>query len=152
MPDFQLVNIYFSTLYCIIHSNKHIFASDIIILNQVKSIIMKKILITLCFISITVASFAGNTKSKNISPEKMLDASIQTQLVYPDFLLQKTGEHTAEVHFTINPNGTIIVKEINTEEPDLRENLTYQLRNFRVSTSGLDLSDTYKIVLRFNTL
>ena len=113
---------------------------------------MKKILITLCFIAITVASFAGNTKSKNISPEKMLDASIQTQLVYPDFLLQKTGEHTAEVHFTINPNGTIIVKEINTEEPDLRENLTYQLRNFRVSTSGLDLSDTYKIVLRFNTL
>ena len=113
---------------------------------------MKKIIIALSFLAITAAAVAGTTQTKKFTPEKILDASIQTQLVYPDFLLQKEGEHTAEVHFTINPNGTISVKEINTEEPDLKENLTYQLKTFRVSTSGLDLSDTYKIVLRFNTL
>ena len=113
---------------------------------------MKKIFISLSFLAIAAAAFAGTTQTKKFTPEKILDASIQNQLVYPDFLLQKTGEHTAEVHFTINANGTLSVKEISTDEPDLKENLTYQLKTFRVSTSGLDLSDTYKIILRFNTL
>ena len=113
---------------------------------------MKKIFIAISFLAITAAAFAGNCNTKNISPEKKLDASIQNQLAYPEFLLERPGEHTAEVHFTINPNGTINVKEIQSDETDLRENLIYQLKTFTVYTTGLDLSDTYLVVVRFETM
>ena len=100
----------------------------------------------------TAAAFAGNNNTKVITPEARLDASIQSQVAYPRFLMERVGEHSAEIHFTLNADGTINVKDIVCEEADLKDNLNYQLKTFVISTAGLDLTSTYKIVLKFNTL
>ena len=113
---------------------------------------MKKLIFAISFLAMTAVAFAGNNNTKTITPEARLDASIQDQVAYPHFLVEKPGLHSAEVHFTLNADGTINVKDILSAESDLKANLIYQLKTFVVSTNGLDLKDTYKVVLRFNTL
>ncbi len=113
---------------------------------------MKKLIIAISFLTITAAAFAGNNAAKVITPEKKLDYSLQSQVAYPNFLLERPGEHMAELHFSVNADGTINVKNIVSEEEDLKENLMYQVKTFVVNTNGLDLRDTFKVVLRFNTL
>ena len=113
---------------------------------------MKKFIIAISFLAMTAVAFAGNNNTKVITPEARLDASIQDQVAYPHFLEERVGEHSAEIHFTLNANGTINVKDIVCEESDLKDNLNYQLKTFVINTSGLDLTSTYKIVLRFKTL
>jgi hypothetical protein len=152
IPDNQLLNFISSTLYCIIQSNNHIFALEIIILNQVKKIVMKKVIFAISFLAITTFAIAGNNSAKTASPEKVLDFSIQSQVAAPNFLLEREGMHTAEIHFTVNPDGTVNVKDVVSDEQDLKENIAYQMKNITVNTTGLDLKDTYKIVLRFNIL
>lgn len=113
---------------------------------------MKKFIIAISFFAISAVAFAGNNNTKVITPEARLDASIQTQVAYPHFLEERVGEHSAEIHFTVNADGSINVKDIACDEADLRDNLKYQMKTFVVNTNGLDLTSTYKIVLRFNTL
>ena len=114
---------------------------------------MRKLIIAISFLAITGAAFAGNNNTATaLTPEKKLDFSIRNQVSYPNFLLEKEGEHTAEVHFTINADGTINVKDIVSEEQDLKANLMNQIKDFSVNTGGLDLTETYKVVLRFNTI
>jgi hypothetical protein len=113
---------------------------------------MRKLIIAISFLAIATASFAGNNNAKTITPERRLDESIQDQVAFPNFLLERPGKHTAEVHFTVNTDGSINVKDIVSDEQDLKENLLYQIKTFSVNTTGLDLKDSYKVVLRFNTL
>lgn len=114
---------------------------------------MRNFLITISFLAITAAAFAGNTHEKTTTtPEQKLDYEIQNQVAAPNFLSERQGMHTAEVHFTVNADGSINIKDINCDEQDLKENLTYQIKSFSVNTTGLDLKDSYKIVLRFNIL
>ena len=113
---------------------------------------MKKFIIAISFLAMTAAAFAGNNNTKVITPEARLDASIQDQVAYPRFLIERVGEHSAEIHFTVNADGSINVKDVVCDEADLKGNLMYQMKTFVVNTNGLDLTSTYKIVLRFNTL
>jgi hypothetical protein len=112
---------------------------------------MRKLFFITSFLAITAAAFAGNNNNrKTITPERRLDYSIQQQVVVPHFIMDRPGEHTAELHFAVNPDGTIQVKEIVSDEQDLTRNLLNQVQNFTVNTDGLDLKDTYKVVLKFN--
>ena len=113
---------------------------------------MRSIFITISFLVITAAAFAGNNREKTVTPEQKLDFAIQNQVASPNFLSERPGMHSAEVHFMVNADGSINVKDISSEEEDLKENLLFQIRSFNVNTAGLDLRDTYKIVLRFNIL
>ena len=113
---------------------------------------MRNIIITLSFLAITATSFAGNNREKTFTAEQKLDYAIQNQIAAPNFLTERPGMHSAEVHFTVNADGSITVKDISSSEQDLKENLQYQIKSFIVNTAGLDLKDTYKIVLRFNIL
>lgn len=113
---------------------------------------MKKIITVLSFWAITAAAFAGSNKTKTITPLARLDYAIQTQVAYPHFLEDRQGSHVAELYFSINPNGKLTVKDIKCDEADLKENLLYQALGFTVSTEGLSIGDTYKVVLHFNTL
>ena len=112
---------------------------------------MKKLIFAISFLAITAAAFAGNNNSKKIiTPEKRLDYSIQQQVVVPHMLMDRPGEHTAQLYFGINADGTLKVKEVVSDEQDLTRNLLNQVQNFTVNTEGLDLKDTYKVVLKFN--
>ena len=112
---------------------------------------MKKIIFAISFLAITAAAFAGNSNNKKVvTPERRLDYSIQQQVVVPHILMDRPGEHTAELRFAINPDGTLKIKEIVSDEQDLTKNLLNQVQNFTVNTEGLDLKDTYKVVLKFN--
>jgi hypothetical protein len=113
---------------------------------------MKKLIFAISFLAITAAAFAGNNNIKTITPEKRLDYSIQQQVAFPNFLADRQGEHTAEIHFTLNADGTMNVKDMVCDETDLKNNLMYQIKAFTVNTEGLDLRDTYKVVVRFNVL
>jgi exopolysaccharide biosynthesis protein len=112
---------------------------------------MKKLFFAISFLAITAAAFAGNNNNKKtVTPERRLDYSIQQQVVVPHMLMDRPGEHTAELYFAINADGSLKVKEIVSEEQDLTKNLLNQVQNFTVNTEGLDLKDTYKVVLKFN--
>jgi len=113
---------------------------------------MKNLIITISFLAITAAAFAGNSKEKVYTAEQKLDYAIQTQIGAPNFLLERAGMHTAEVHFSVNADGSINVRDISCAEQDLKENITYQLKDIKVSTAGIDPKDNYKIVLSFNIL
>ena len=112
---------------------------------------MRKIIIAISFMVIAASTFAGNPE-KNLTPEKKLDAAIQNQVAFPNFLQEEPGVYTAEVHFMVNANGTITVKDIVTDNANLRSNLTRQIGGLQVSTAGLDLNETYKITFRFKTI
>ena len=111
---------------------------------------MKKLIITISFLAVTAAAFAGTNSKKVVSPEMKLDYTIKQQVAVPAFLADEPGLHTAEIHFTVNPDGTLKVGQIVSDEQGLTENLLNQVKGFSVNTNGLDLSSTYKVVLRFN--
>ncbi len=122
---------------------------SIIILNQVNKSIMKKLFFAISFLAITAAAFAGNSK-KALTPEMRLDYAIRQQVAVPHIIRDTPGEYTAEVHFRVNPDGSLTVGQVVSDQPELTENLLNQIKGFTVNTTGLDLSDTYKVALRFN--
>ena len=110
---------------------------------------MKRILIAISFLAIAATSFAGNPE-RNLTPERMLDASIQNQIAFPNFLTEEpSGVYAADIHFKVNANGSIAVTEILADNGELKANLTRQIKSILVNTAGLDLNETYKITFRF---
>lgn len=112
---------------------------------------MKKVFIALSLMAISTGIMAAGNATES-SSAKALDNSIREQVVFPHFLMEEIGLHMAEMHFKVNADGSINVREIETDEPELKNNLFRQAKEIHVNTAGLDLSDTYKIVFRFNTL
>ena len=112
---------------------------------------MKKTVLTIAFLAVVSAAtvFAG-TSHKVVSPEMRLDYSIRQQVAVPALISEAPGMHTAEVHFMVNPDGTLKVGQIISDEQGLTENLLNQMGGFKVNTNGLDLNSTYKVVLKFN--
>jgi hypothetical protein len=113
---------------------------------------MKKIILAFGLLTSTAIAFAGiNSNQTNVS-EKNISATIRSQIQFPEFLKEKDGEHTAAIFFKVSPHGNIKIERIECTDEDLRSNLMEQAENFKVNTSGLDTRDTYKVVVRFNTL
>ena len=114
---------------------------------------MKKLLLAIALLTSTAIAFAGPTTSQtNIAAEKSVSASIKSQIRFPEFLIEKEGEHTAAIFFKVSDCGAIIVQDIKCDEEDLRVNLLSQAQNIKVSSGGLDTRDTYKVVIKFETL
>ena len=114
---------------------------------------MKKLLLAIALLTSTAIAFAGPSNTKaNIAAEKNVSASIKSQIQFPEFLIEKQGEHTAAIFFKVSDCGAIIVQDIKCDEEDLKANLLSQVQNIKVSSGGLDTRDTYKVVVRFETL
>jgi hypothetical protein len=115
---------------------------------------MKKLLLAFALlIAASATTFAGSHhQSPPMLAEKNISASIRSQIQFPDFLRERDGEHDATIVFRVNSCGTIAVKEIQTDDEDLRANLMEQAINIKVSPVSLDTRDTYKVVVRFKTL
>ena len=115
---------------------------------------MKKlILASALLLAASVTTFAGSRHlTVPMIAEKNISASIRGQIQFPDFLRERDGEYDATIIFRVNSCGTIAVKEIQTDDEDLRTNLMEQALNIKISTANLDTRDTYKVVVRFKTL
>jgi len=114
---------------------------------------MKKIILAIALITGTAACFAGpNSSETNVTTEKMVSASIRSQIQFPEFLKEQEGIHSATIIFKVNDCGTIKIKDIQCQDPELKANLLNQAENFKVSTVGLDTRDTYKVVVKFQSL
>jgi hypothetical protein len=113
---------------------------------------MKKIILAITLFCTSAAAFAGGDHKSTVSAEKNISANIRSQIAYPEFLKEKEGEHTAALIFQVTDCGTIRIKDIECDDHDLRENLYSQSGNIKIDTTGLDTRDTYKVVVRFETL
>lgn len=115
---------------------------------------MKKLLLaSALLIAASASTFAGsNCQTPPVIAEKNISASIRSQIMFPDFLREKEGEHDATIIFKVNPCGTINVQDIQSDDEDLRADLMNQAPNIKVSSECLDTRDTYKVVVRFKTL
>jgi hypothetical protein len=114
---------------------------------------MKKILLAIALMTGTAALFAGtHTHSTGVAAEKNISATIRSQIRFPEFLLDKQGEHAAAIFFKIAPSGSIKIQTIQSDDETLKTELLSQVGNFKVNTEGLDTRDVYKVVVRFETL
>ena len=114
---------------------------------------MKKLLLSIALLAATTFTFAGPSANiKSVSTEKNISATIRSQITFPDFLVEKEGAHSAAVFFKVTEQGTIKVLEITCEDKELKANLVSQIENMRINTAGMDTRDTYKVVIRFETL
>ena len=114
---------------------------------------MKKLILAIALLTSTAIAFAGpNNNQATVAAEKNVSASIKSQIQFPEFLIEKLGEHTAAIFFKVTDCGAIVVQDIKCDDEDLRANLMSQAQNIKVSTAGLDTRDTYKVVVRFETL
>jgi len=114
---------------------------------------MKKIILALALIAGTTAAFAGPNKNEtNMAAERNISASIRSQIQFPEFLKEQEGVHSAAIYFKVNDCGTIRIKDIQCDDPELKANLINQAENFKVNTLGLDTRDTYKVVVKFESL
>ncbi len=112
---------------------------------------MKKILIALVFIATTAtAAFAGNNKTTpTMTAEQRVTLEVRSQLIVPTVLLEVPGEYRAEVHFHIADDGRVAVDEVVSDNNTLIKSLRNQLRDFSVSTTGLDAGSSYKVNVTF---
>ncbi|MCW3124373.1 MAG: hypothetical protein JWO03_31 [Bacteroidetes bacterium] len=116
---------------------------------------MKKLLLAAALlIAASATTFAAtNCQTTPLIAEKNISESIRSQIQFPEFLKEKEGEHNATIIFKVNACGTINIREIQTDDDDLRTDLMAQAPNFKVNTAAcLDSRDTYKVVVRFKTL
>jgi|GEM_PF-2977738 biopolymer transport protein ExbD len=114
---------------------------------------MKKIILAIVLLTSTAIAFAGsNNNQTNLAAEKNISVSIRSQIQFPEFLKEKEGEHLAAIFFKVTKNGTIKVQSIQCDDQELKTNLLNQSENFKISTIGLDTRDTYKVVVKFETL
>jgi hypothetical protein len=113
---------------------------------------MKKLLPTIALLMIAAFVFAGPNSKANMYSERNISISIKSQILFPEFLKEREGEHTAAIFFRVTDCGTIAVQEIKCEDEEMRQNLLGQLDKIKISPLGLDPKDTYKIVVRFQTL
>jgi hypothetical protein len=58
----------------------------------------------------------------------------------------------AAIFFKVTKNGDIKIQEIKCDDQELKANLLSQSENIKVNSTGLDTRDTYKVVVKFNTL
>jgi hypothetical protein len=112
---------------------------------------MKKLIISIALLAIAISTFAG-ANSNNAGAEKNISASLKSQIIFPDFLKENMGEYTAAIFFKVTDCGEIVVKEIECDDPNLKANLLNQTKNIKVAAGGLDTRDTYKVIVRFETL
>jgi hypothetical protein len=112
---------------------------------------MKKLILSIALLTSTVIAFAG-APSTNVSAEKNIGAIIKSQIRFPEFLIEQEGEHTAVVFFKVTEHGTIKVQDIQCDDRNLKADLLDQAENIRISPIGLDSHDTYKVVIRFETI
>ena len=117
---------------------------------------MKKLLfVTALLIVASAHTFAAtnNCQTTQVMAEKSISESIRSQIHFPAYLREAEGEQNATIIFTVNSCGTINIREIQTEDEDLRTELMAQAPNIHVNTAAcLDSRDTYKVVVRFKTL
>ncbi len=114
---------------------------------------MKKIILTIAIIAgiINFTSAAPNESWKAKTVGKNISAAIQSQFSFPEFLKERDGEFLATITFSITGCGGIVIKEIQCEDHDLKANLIDQSSNIKISTTGLNRRDTYKVVVLFKT-
>ena len=114
---------------------------------------MKKIILAIALLTGTAAAFAStNNNHTSIAAEKNISASIRNQIKFPEFLTEQEGEHTAAIFFKVTGRGVIKIQDIQCADENLKSNLLSQTENIRVNTAGLDTRDTYKVVVKFETL
>jgi len=113
---------------------------------------MKKLTLAIALLTMTVIAFAGPNKQVTLAAERNVSASIRSQIQFPEFLKEKDGEHSAAIFFTVTDCGLIKVCEIRCDDEDLKANLMAQAEHIKISTAGLDTRDTYKVVVRFETM
>jgi hypothetical protein len=113
---------------------------------------MKKLIPTIALLMITAFVFAGPNSKANVYAERNVSISIKSQIRFPDFLKEREGEHNAAIFFKVTDCGTIAVQEIKCDDEELRQNLLGQVDKIKISPYGLDTKDTYKVVVRFQTL
>lgn len=112
----------------------------------------KPLLLITALLGLTIVTFAGPNQKKTAALEKNISTSIKNQISYPEFLLGQGGEHNAIIFFNVTECGTIIIKDITCNNPELITNLLNQAQNIKINGAGLDPRDTYKVVVRFETL
>ena len=112
---------------------------------------MKKYLLSLSLLAlITTTAFAGNDKKMAaVTPEQRVDYSIQNQISVPKALVEAPGEYTAEMHFHVSPQGSILINEIISDNDDLKASLMNQAHDISVDTNGLDTQSGYKMTIKF---
>ena len=114
---------------------------------------MKKIILAIALLTGTAAAFAGtNNTHSSIAAEKNISASIRNQIKFPEFLIEQEGEHTAAIFFKVTGRGVIKIQDIQCADENLKSNLLGQTENIRINTTGLDTRDTYKVVVKCDTL
>jgi hypothetical protein len=114
---------------------------------------MKKIILSIALLTSAIVTFAGpENKYATMVAEKNMSASIRSQIHFPEFLMEKEGEHKAAIIFKLTGCGTIAVQEIQSDDADLKVELLNQVPAIKVNTAGLDIRDTYKVVVRFEAL
>jgi hypothetical protein len=114
---------------------------------------MKKIILAIALLISTAFAFAGsNTNQTNLTAEKNITVSIRSQIQFPEFLKEKDGEHMAAIFFKVTKNGAIKIQDIKCDDQELKANLLSQSGSIKINSAGLDTRDTYKVVVKFETL
>lgn len=113
---------------------------------------MKKQILIIALVLTTAFGFAGPNTKVNIYAERNISISIRSQIRFPEFLKEREGEHSAAIFFRVSDCGTIVVKEIKCDDDELRADLLGQVDKIKINPAGLDTKDTYKVIVKFQTL
>ena len=113
---------------------------------------MKKTILAIALIAGISSGLWASTNEKISTAEKNITATIKNQIIFPEFLREQDGEFEATIIFRVSDSGSVIVKEIQCDDEELRNNLMNQSEHIRLDTTGLDTKDTYRVVVRFKTL
>ena len=93
---------------------------------------MKKIALILLVLVLGSSSVLANNNSE-ANPEQKLRNEIATLLEKPEFSLEKEALH-ANIEFTVNSNGEIVVLTVNAEEAIVAEYVKSRLNYQKIDT------------------
>ncbi len=90
----------------------------------------------------------GEEREKNVQLTYLSNQLIN-HLVYPEFLLGQMGEHTAEIHFMVSPEGTLNLVKIETDTPRLSSYIQKHLNAQNVYADSSLYGHHYSLQINF---
>lgn len=112
---------------------------------------MKKIILLVLFVSVSIISF-GYTPKMASDDNCTLKNKLEKQLRLPDYLKKKSNTGTVKVEFLINENDVIEIQNISGKNDEIKEYIKTQFAKMDKDVCSLEKNTTYFIDINFKIL
>ena len=103
----------------------------------------KKLILITTMILATLTTFAGNRTNND------LRKFISNNVAYPSFLKKTNNPEKVTVSFTIKEDGTLQVISVNTENEQLKNHVTKELKDIKVKPAMINTEAVYTMDIVF---